>query len=122
MEKIEKTLKYTKLFNLYGELLSKSQKRVFEDYFLADLSISEISENLGISRAAVEDSIKKSTKKLDYLESVLRGLSKEEKIREKCLILQKSAANREQIDIINKILEELDNGIWKSVWKAIKNL
>lgn len=122
MEKIEKTLKYTKLFNLYGELLSKSQKRVFEDYFLADLSISEISENLGISRAAVEDSIKKSTKKLDYLESVLHGLSKEEKIREKCLILQKSAANREQIDIINKILEELDNGIWKSVWKAIKNL
>lgn len=122
MEKIEKTLKYTKLFNLYGELLSKSQKRVFEDYFLADLSISEISENLGISRAAVEDSIKKSTKKLDYLESVLHGLYKEEKIREKCLILQKSAANREQIDIINKILEELDNGIWKSVWKAIKNL
>ena len=111
MEKIEKTLKYTKLFNLYGELLSKSQKRVFEDYFLADLSISEISENLDISRAAVEDSIKKSTKKLDYLESVLHGLSKEDKIREKCLILQKSAANREQIDIINKILEELDNGI-----------
>lgn len=122
MEKIEKTLKYTKLFNLYGELLSKSQKRVFEDYFLADLSISEISENLGISRAAVEDSIKKSTKKLDYLESILHGLSKEEKIREKCLILQKSAANRKQIDTINKILEELDNGIWKSVWKAIKNL
>ena len=56
MEKFEKTIKYTKLFNLYGELLSKSQKDVFVDYFLADLSISEISENRNVSRAAVEDS------------------------------------------------------------------
>ena len=119
MEKFEKTIKYTKLFNLYGELLSKSQKDVFVDYFLADLSISEISENRNVSRAAVEDSLNKSLKKLDYFESVLHVLSNNENIREKCLKLQKTSTNLEQKQLVEEILEELNNGIWKFVRKNI---
>ena len=70
MEKIEKTIRYTKLFNLYSGLLSDAQKDILYDYFFLDLSISEISENKGISRAAVEDALSKGTKKLDSFEKL----------------------------------------------------
>ena len=122
MEKIEKTIRYTKLFNLYGSLLSDAQKEILSDYFFADLSISEISENRDISRAAVEDALSKGTKKLDYYEENLKSLAKQEKLRAKLEELERICDDKEEIDMVKKILEELDNGIWKSNWKTIKNI
>ena len=107
MEKFEKTIRYTKLFNLYSDFLSESQKEIFTDYFLADLSISEISENRNISRAAVEDSLSKSIKKLDLYESSLHVCLTRENIRQKCLELKKTTANSEQNILIDEILEEI---------------
>ena len=114
MEKIEKTIRYTKLFNLYSGLLSDAQKDILYDYFFLDLSISEISENKDISRAAVEDALSKGTKKLDSFENSVKSLEKSEKIRSKVEELSKLAANEEEKKIINELMEELDNGIWKS--------
>ncbi|MBO5577747.1 MAG: DNA-binding protein [Bacilli bacterium] len=111
MEKIEKTIRYTKLFNLYSGLLSDAQKDILYDYFFLDLSISEISENKGISRAAVEDALSKGTKKLDSFENSVKSLEKSEKIRSKVEELSKLAANEEEKKIINELMEELDNGI-----------
>ena len=119
MEKIEKTIRYTKLFNLYSCLLSDAQKDILYDYFFLDLSISEISENKGISRAAVEDALSKGTKKLDSFENSVKSLEKSEKIRSKVEELSKLAANEEEKKIINELMEELDNGIWKSDRKII---
>lgn len=119
MEKIEKTIRYTKLFNLYSGLLSDAQKDILYDYFFLDLSISEISENKGISRAAVEDALSKGTKKLDSFENSVKSLEKSEKIRSKVEELSKLAANEEEKKIINELMEELDNGIWKPDRKII---
>ena len=122
MEKIEKTIRYTKLFNLYSGLLSDAQKDILYDYFFLDLSISEISENKGVSRAAVEDALSKGTKKLDSFENSVKSLEKSEKIRSKVEELSKLAANEEEKKIINELMEELDNGIWKPDRKTIKNI
>ena len=119
MEKIEKTIRYTKLFNLYSGLLSDAQKDILYDYFFLDLSISEISENKGISRAAVEDALSRGTKKLDSFENSVKSLEKSEIIRSKVEELSKLAANEEEKKIINELMEELDNGIWKSDRKII---
>lgn len=119
MEKIEKTIRYTKLFNLYSGLLSDAQKDILYDYFFLDLSISEISENKGISRAAVEDALSKGTKKLDSFENSVKSLEKSEKIRSKVEELSKLATNEEEKKIISELMEELDNGIWKSDRKTI---
>lgn len=119
MEKIEKTIRYTKLFNLYSGLLSDTQKDILYDYFFLDLSISEISENKSISRAAVEDALSKGTKKLDSFENSVKSLEKSEKIRSKVEELSKLATNEEEKKIINELMEELDNGIWKSDRKII---
>ena len=79
-DKVEQKVRVVKLLSIYGSLLSKSQQEILEDYFLIDLSISEISENRGVSRAAIEDALKKGTKKLEYFESHLHNLEQKEKI------------------------------------------
>ena len=111
MEKFEKTIKYTKLFNLYGALLSSAQQEILKDYFFADLSISEISENRGISRAAVEDALSKGSKKLDQYEEQVKALEKLARIRVKAQELQSIVDDEDEIRVANELMEEIDNGI-----------
>lgn len=47
------------LFDLYSLLLSPRQQEVLSLYFREDFSLSEIRENLGISKAAVYDALQK---------------------------------------------------------------
>lgn len=55
------------LFDLYSNLLTEKQKEYFIDYYFADLSLAEIAENCEVSRNAVFDQIKRTTKILkDY--------------------------------------------------------
>lgn len=55
---LEKVLLMNSLFDIYGELLSDKQKQIFYDYYQDNLSLSEIAENLNISRNAVFDTLK----------------------------------------------------------------
>ncbi len=68
------------LFAKYGELLTPAQKNIMRSYYEYNLSLSEIGENLGISRPAVSDALKKATAKLEKLESKLHLVAKEKKI------------------------------------------
>ena len=81
MANIDETIRYVDLLSLYANLLSKTQKEVLEDYFSYNLSISEIAENRKISRAAVEDAIKKGKKKLEDSENKLGSLKVLQQIR-----------------------------------------
>ena len=108
MEKIEKTLRYTKLFNLYGALLSSAQQEILKDYFFADLSISEISENRNISRAAVEDALSKGMNKLDSIEESLKMCEKNTRIAEKAVELRGMIKDADQLRILDEIMGELD--------------
>lgn len=55
-------LQMTLLFDFYGELLTEKQKMIFEMYYLNDFSLSEIGDELSISRQAVRDQIKRTEK------------------------------------------------------------
>ena len=105
MELLEKRLYYIELLRLYGELLSDTQKAILEDYLECDLSLSEIADNRGISRAAVDDAIKKGTKKLDAYESTLQILGKKEKILENIQVLKEKFGNCKEIDKIEEVLK-----------------
>ena len=74
MTDLEAVIRYSELLNLYRNLLSKTQQEILEDYFCYNLSFSEIAENRKISRAAVEDAIKKGKRKLDDYEEKLCSL------------------------------------------------
>lgn len=72
------------LFDYYGQFLTAKQRDVMHLYFENDYSLSEIAEELHVSRQAVHDMIKKSKKALyeyeDRLGLALKFSSKDEAI------------------------------------------
>ena len=68
--------KYNELLDFYEQLLTAHQQKVMDYYYREDLSISEISENLAISRAAVNDIIKRVKQNLLLYEKKLQLIKK----------------------------------------------
>ncbi len=73
-------LRYTILYDYYGELLTDKQKLYFEDYYFNNLSLKEISVNYDVTRSAIYNILKESLKKLDYYEDKLNLFEKSKKI------------------------------------------
>ena len=71
----EKNLNIGYLLDFYGEVLSERKRNVLDMYYNEDFSLSEISEEIGISRQGVRDLIKKAEEELCFFETKL-GLSK----------------------------------------------
>ena len=108
MDKIKKTVRYNSLLQIYGSLLSKTQYAFADAYFSYDLSLSEIAEAHNVTRAAVEDAIKKALKKLDEYEKNLKVLKDNEQI----LSLIEKAKDLEGTEKI-QVLEEIERIIYK---------
>ena len=111
MDKFDKAIRYTKLYMIYKSQLSKAQQEIIEDYYFADLSISEIAQNRNISRSAVEDALSKGCNKLDELESELKVLQKTESTKERLEDLKARSLNMKEVKEIEDIEKELDYGI-----------
>ena len=73
-------VKYTYLFDYYGELFTGKQKEYFIDYYFNNLTLQEIADNNNISRNAVHKILKDILKKLDYYEEKLKLYSNRKKI------------------------------------------
>lgn len=63
-----KNLEISFLLDFYGEMLTQRQRDVMVQYYDDDLSLSEISENFGITRQGVRDAIKHGEAALIELE------------------------------------------------------
>ena len=105
MELLEKRVYYIELLHLYGELLSPTQKEILEDYLDCDLSLSEIADNRSISRAAVDDAIKKGMKKLDAFEEALKLCERNEKIVKNIAVLKEKFGNCDEFEEIEEVLK-----------------
>lgn len=69
---MENSFSFVLLLDIYGELLSKGQREVLDMRYNADLSLSEIAEELGgVTRQSVSYSMKKGEQRLLELESCL---------------------------------------------------
>lgn len=73
---MEDILQLTLLYDFYGELLTEKQKQVYEMHYQNDLSLSEIGEELSISRQAVRDQLKRTEKILRDYEEKLQLISR----------------------------------------------
>lgn len=82
----------TMLFDFYGEFLTEKQADVFDLYYNEDLSLSEISEHLGITRQGVRDSIKRGEAILQEIEEKI-GLAKKHQSMMEATHLLKDMAN-----------------------------
>ena len=101
-------VKYGKLFEVYGGLLSADRQKVMSLYFEFNMTLAEIAKERGISRQAVLDAIDKSCQKLEELESGLHVVQKKEEF-EKSLgeILSDKTCSSEVRLKVEKILKDM---------------
>lgn len=92
---MEEILQLTLLYDFYGELLTEKQKLVYEMYYQNDLSLTEIGEELCISRQAVRDLLKRTEKILQKYEKKLQLVER--------FLTQKTAMQQ-----IKNIIEEME--------------
>lgn len=107
---MEKFVEQTLLYDFYGELLTERQQQVYESVVLEDYSLSEVAEDLGISRQGVHDMIKRCNHTLEEYESRLHLVEKFLCIRKQVQKIKELAVGYnagEITEIPNKILEEL---------------
>ena len=107
---MEKFVEQTLLNDFYGELLTERQQQVYESVVLEDYSLSEVAEDLGISRQGVHDMIKRCNHTLEEYESRLHLVEKFLCIRKQVQKIKELAVGYnagEITEISNKILEEL---------------
>ena len=83
-----KNLYFSKLLDFYGVLLKNRQNEIMDLYYNSDLSLSEIAENLGISKQGVRDIIKRSENSLLDFDTKLKLISN----------------NKKNIDTLNQII------------------
>ena len=99
-EVFEQRMRLGRLFDLYGGLLTDKQRDCLNMYFYDDLSLSEISEELGVSRQAVHDLLKRVEQTLEKYENKLE-------------LLAKNDADKEQLRTVIDLITH-DNGAGKN--------
>ena len=99
---LDEMIKINILLCFYGNLLTNQQKEIMKSYYVFNLSLTEISSKKNISRTAVSDAIKVSTKKLNEYEDTLKL----------CKTFEEEKKNNvKNIKIIEQLEEKLKNGI-----------
>lgn len=101
MNNLDEFVYINRLLDLYGRLLTDSQSEIMNDYYVCNLSLSEISELRNISRTAVSDAIKVARQKLEHYEEKLGLLKTFDSLKQ----------DKNNVEIINQIEERIKNGI-----------
>ena len=112
---MEKIIEQNLLYDFYGELLTEHQRKVYENAVYNDLSLSEIADEIGISRQGVHDLLKRCDKIMTGYEEKLKLVEKFSMTRERITEIKKIALttniqndNTDKIvRIADAILEEL---------------
>ena len=109
---ITKKVKLCELYDFYGKLLTQKQQDIFEMYYLQDLSLFEISEELKISRQGARDAIVKAENLLFEFEKKCGFAAKYEQTKQELLAIEqkldaKNPAQAEIIKNIHKIIDKL---------------
>ena len=107
---MDELLKQALLYDFYGELLTKRQQQIYESVVLEDYSLSEVAEELNISRQGVHDMVRRCDRALEGYEEKLHLVEKFVNIRGQVQKIHELASGYHADDIVaisNVILEEL---------------
>lgn len=110
------TLEMTLLFDYYGDLLTERQRMCFDLRHNQDLSLTEIAEELNVSRQGVHDNLNRA-------EALLRNME------EKTGCVRRDLAYRKALQVIRQsaecLLENPDgsvSGLGRSILNAVEGL
>ncbi len=98
MEALEMTL----LFDYYGDLLTERQRSCVDMRYNQDLSLSEIAEELGVSRQGVYDNLSRA-------EALLRNMEEKTGCVQRAMETRKAV--REILDAANKLITYQDEAV-----------
>jgi len=104
--------KYCELNAYYGGLLTKRQSEIFTLHYEEDLSLSEISERLNITRQAVLDNLRHAENTLANAEDVIKLVERDNKLRKQIILLEEAVKNENKMKIqqifshIKKLMED----------------
>ena len=104
---MEKIVEQTLLYDFYGELLTERQQQVYESVVLEDYSLSEVAEELGISRQGVHDMIKRCNHTLEEYEGKLHLVEKFARIKHMISQINLLTDDVRIRQLSNEIIEEL---------------
>ncbi|MBQ7318465.1 MAG: DNA-binding protein [Phascolarctobacterium sp.] len=103
----EQRMRLGRLFDMYGGLLTEKQQQCLRFYFYDDLSLTEIGEELGVSRQAVHDLLKRVEQTLERNEKKLGLLARDEADKERLRSVIKLLADKQQNEKAIQILKEM---------------
>lgn len=114
---MERIVKQAFLYDFYGELLTSHQRKIYEEFVLNNLSLSEIAEEYGISRQGVHDLVRRCDKLLMGYEEKLHLMGKffdtRQRVEEICELM-KHKQEYEHNEIFEKI-EQLSEEILENL-------
>ena len=93
---IEERVQIAILSKYYGKMLTEKQQNILTMYVDNNLSLAEVSEELGISRQAVKDALDNSMQTLKNMEERLQFISRDDNIK-------RTIEENQQIDMMTKI-------------------
>ena len=102
----EKDLNISYLLDFYGDILPKKKRDVLTLYYNEDFSLSEIAEQIGISRQGVRDIIKKTEEELFFFEEKLGLAKKFSKMRKDADVLL-ALSQKEQASLSKPLLDAI---------------
>ncbi|MDR1572524.1 MAG: YlxM family DNA-binding protein [Clostridiales Family XIII bacterium] len=73
---VDESVRMNMLYDFYGGLLTDRQRGMFRMYYCEDMSLSEIADELSISRQGVHGALRKSAAALEGYESKLELVKK----------------------------------------------
>ena len=95
-----------RLYDFYGELLSEHKRKIFELYVIDDLSLTEIADEMDMTKQGVSNLIKRSTAAMEEYESALRLCERFERIEDRLDVIRRIAAEN-GLDEISALVDEI---------------
>ena len=103
------TLMRTLLFDFFGELLTEKQRECYDLHYNQDLSLQEIAEDLGTSRQAVWDLIRRGEQTLRETE-------------EKTGLVAKALRRRRVLGQLRELIGPLEQPLRRQIWEKLEEL
>ena len=104
---LEKTVRLCELFDVYKNLLKGKTVEVMDLYLNYNFTLSEIAEQMKISRQAVFDYVQKAEKKLEDFEKKLLFLNNKQNLKEKLENIISSTSDKKVKSKLLKLYEEV---------------
>lgn len=113
--KMSKNIENAILLDTYGSMLTEKQYDTLSLYYDEDLSLSEIAENMGITRQGVHKCIRTAEEYLTQLEETLGFAQKHRKVCDLCdkltALTDENVGSADEKEKMRSIIEDIKNAI-----------